>query len=168
MLYIIRHGQTDFNRDGIAQGQMSTPLLTEKGQNQILKVAQHLSNKGIKFDQAFSSDLKRAIQSLEIIQKHIIFPKVTLDRNLRENDQGELSGQSYKSVKWTQYQELLSSGKTEFPMFSPQPESPIKIRERVFQFFKKIPISENTLVVTHGGIIRNYLALLKNITLEDY
>ncbi|PIR55435.1 hypothetical protein COU74_01080 [Candidatus Peregrinibacteria bacterium CG10_big_fil_rev_8_21_14_0_10_36_19] len=168
MLYIIRHGQTDFNRDGIAQGQLNDPVLTEKGRRQILKVAEYLSKKGIKFDQAISSDLQRATQSLEIIQKNIHISKISFDKNLRENDQGELNGQSYESEKWKKYQELLSNGEIKFPIFSPPPESPVKIRDRVLRFFKKIPLSENILVVTHAGIIRNYLAILKNITLEDY
>lgn len=56
-LYIVRHGETDWNRMRRIQGQLDVPL-NETGLEQAMLVAEAL--RGIPFVKAFSSDLQRA------------------------------------------------------------------------------------------------------------
>lgn len=62
-LYMVRHGQTYFNRYGKLQGWSEAPL-TPEGERQCRSSAE--SMKGLKFGAAFSSDLRRAQDSLKI------------------------------------------------------------------------------------------------------
>ena len=64
MIYIVRHGQTDWNVEGIYQGRIDIPL-NKTGIEQAKKTKEEL--KGIKFDKVFSSPLKRAIETAQII-----------------------------------------------------------------------------------------------------
>jgi bisphosphoglycerate-dependent phosphoglycerate mutase len=56
-VYLVRHGETDANREGIIQGQMDTPL-NNRGEQQAKLVGEAL--RSIPFDTAYSSDLARA------------------------------------------------------------------------------------------------------------
>lgn len=56
-VYLVRHGETDANRDGIIQGQLNTPL-NDLGRKQASLVGEGL--RSIPFDIAYSSDLDRA------------------------------------------------------------------------------------------------------------
>ena len=64
-LYLVRHGETEWNKTGIVMGQLDSPL-TEAGLGQAKTTAQEL--KGVNFDAIFSSDLHRAHKTAEIIK----------------------------------------------------------------------------------------------------
>ena len=86
-LYLIRHGESIGNELGISQGQRNDLSLTEKGRDQAKRIAKKLANE--KIDAIYSSDLKRANDTAEIIGKsHNIL--TTLDKRLRERDFGDL------------------------------------------------------------------------------
>jgi uncharacterized phosphatase len=63
MIYAVRHGQTDLNRDGRLQGRNGLPL-NDKGRKQAERLREQLS--GIKFDYVYSSPQKRALETAEI------------------------------------------------------------------------------------------------------
>lgn len=76
-LYIIRHGETDWNKQRRLQGQSDTEL-NEYG----IRLAQITGEalKDIRFDHIFSSPLKRAYRTAEIIRDGRTVPIVTDDR----------------------------------------------------------------------------------------
>lgn len=168
MLFIVRHGETDFNQQGIAQGHLQDPILTDKGKRQIANVAQYLAKQKLSFDNVLTSDLKRAIESWKIIEPFIDYKEYTIDPKLREKFQGQLEGEKYESQDWKIYQKALDRADMDFPMFEPQPESPLDFRHRVVAAIEDINLEEHTLIVTHGGFMRNYLAHLKGIELDEY
>jgi broad specificity phosphatase PhoE len=160
-LYIVRHGQTEWNVDSIIQGQKDSAL-TKKGVVQAEATAQKLKN--IKFDAIFSSDLSRAQRTAEIIK---------LDRDLavqtshllRERSFGHYEGMAaaeYEVVTRHLLEKLQSLSEEESWnfKFGDDVESDqelldrflIKLREIAVAFSGKI-----VLVVTHGGGIRNFL-----------
>lgn len=65
MIYVVRHGQTDINKEGRLQGRAGLPL-NEHGIEQAKGLRGKL--KDIKFDYIFSSPQERAIQTAEIAQ----------------------------------------------------------------------------------------------------
>ena len=63
-LYIIRHGETEWNVIKRFQGQLNTPL-TEKGMEKLRKTGKKLEN--VLFDEVYTSELGRTVASAEII-----------------------------------------------------------------------------------------------------
>lgn len=92
IIYFVRHGQTDWNKQLLIQGRLDNPL-NECGRKQVAKTGELLKAKGINFDVVLSSPLSRAKESAEIIksilninQETIIYP------NAIEREFGEAEG----------------------------------------------------------------------------
>ncbi|KAG1852557.1 phosphoglycerate mutase-like protein [Suillus tomentosus] len=88
-LFVIRHGETEWNRARIIQGQADSQL-NDLGETQAAMTGEAL--KAIHFDKAFTSDLSRASKTAEIILQH--HPDVILvkGQDLRERFMGKLQG----------------------------------------------------------------------------
>lgn len=87
-VYLIRHGQTLFNKQKKIQGFCDSPL-TDLGIKQVEIARKHIDELSMKFDEAYSSTSERAIDTLKIITD-IDFKT---DKNLREWNFGELEGE---------------------------------------------------------------------------
>lgn len=92
MIYVIRHGQTDLNKDGKLQGRQGLPLNGNGiGQAEILKE----KLKDINFDLIFSSPQERAVQTAKIA----VGGEVIIDGRLDVLDLGEADGMMKSEVK---------------------------------------------------------------------
>jgi broad specificity phosphatase PhoE len=89
LLCLVRHGQTDWNLEGRYQGQSDVPL-NERGRAQAQALASQLQ--GERFASIYSSDLKRAKETADIVAVPLCLPVISEPR-LREIDQGEWEGQ---------------------------------------------------------------------------
>ena len=97
-LYIIRHGETDWNLKGIHQGHMDSPL-TKEGEHQTQLLGTRFAAQGIRFDAIYTSDLGRAMQSTSNICREIgQEPIVQKDPRLRERALGWLEGLTYGQI----------------------------------------------------------------------
>ena len=92
MIYVVRHGQTDLNKERKIQGRMGLPL-NEYGMEQAKGLRDEL--KDINFDYVFSSPQKRAIQTAEIITGQ----KAIIDERLDVYDVGEADRVPIKELK---------------------------------------------------------------------
>lgn len=86
-LYVLRHGESDYNLQGKFQGQVNT-LLNQTGINQANKTKKEL--KHIKFDIVISSPLSRAVETTKIVTN--INP--IIDKRIIERSFGKLEGKS--------------------------------------------------------------------------
>ena len=94
MIYIVRHGETNYNVEGRYAGRIDVPL-NDNGIKQAYLIKEKL--KDIKFDKVFSSPLKRAYETATIIcgDKYNIIK----DDRLIERSNGELEGRLKKEIK---------------------------------------------------------------------
>ncbi|MBU1084964.1 MAG: histidine phosphatase family protein [Candidatus Beckwithbacteria bacterium] len=163
-LYIVRHGETDWNVKKKMQGQLDIPL-NQNGIKQAQSAAKRLAK--VKFDEAFSSDLSRARRTAEIIT---LEHKLTIQahRALRERSFGDFQGktaiQYRKALKdvLDQYEALIEKEKLKFKM--PYGiENWEKVMIRFIGFLRRIAVSypqKTVLIATHGGLIRHFLIKL--------
>jgi broad specificity phosphatase PhoE len=90
-LYIIRHGETDHNRNRVMQGHGANPL-NDRGIAQIARLADRLSRERV--DRIIASDLLRTVMTGAIIAARTAAP-LTYDALLRERNPGDLTGLPY-------------------------------------------------------------------------
>lgn len=154
MIYFIRHGETDYNKQKRYQGQLDIPL-NENGISQAELARDELA--GFVFDEIYSSPLLRAKKTAEIINEKqgatLIF-----DDRLKEIFGGESQGQCIHD--WPEEKiKLLHENPKSFGA-----ESYEELCARVESFFKEIENSDkNILIVSHGGVYRAIYRYLNNI-----
>lgn len=141
MIYIVRHGQTDWNLEGRYAGRIDIPL-NDKGIEQAKIIREELKN--IKFDKVFSSPLIRAYKTAQIICDN----EIIKDDRIIERSNGELEGK------------LKTEIMIEIDFNDPNEknyniESIIDFRKRIKNFFDEITTNyegKNILIVTHAGV----------------
>ena len=94
MIYIIRHGKTELNKNNVLQGRSNCPL-NEKGVRQAEEAAKMLRQRGVTFDYVFTSPLIRAVQTAEIVAPGV---KAVTDERLIEMDYGPYEGAGLKNL----------------------------------------------------------------------
>lgn len=148
-LYVLRHGETEYNKEGRFQGQNNISL-NEEGKKQAEETKKELQN--IKFDKVFVSPLKRAIETAKIVVPNY---KIEIDNRIIERSFGKLEGE--KSI--IDYEERIKE-------FGIESIEDLEKRVKCFlkEIFKKAKKEENILVVTHGGVAQIINKLLE----EDY
>lgn len=142
MIYIVRHGQTDWNKEKRIAGRADIEL-NMQGVLQAEQTAAKL--KDVNFDAVFSSPLKRTLQTAQIITK---LPVITDDR-LIERSNGELEGKLAKYMP----KDINFNDENEKRF---NIENIKDFRKRIFDFWQDITNNykgKNVLVVTHSGVI---------------
>ena len=161
MIYLVRHGQTDWNFNKKIQGQTDIPL-NENGQMQAKKTSENISK--YKIERIISSDLSRAKETAEIINEKIGL-NIELDERLREVEYGDYEGKCYG--KFTE--EDWNKFNRDPEIFNGEPR--YDVYKRVKSFFDELDDDKNILIVTHGGIIRMMKYFEKNrenFNFEEY
>src|SRR5512140_799505 len=95
-LWLVRHGETDWNRRGLCQGQADIPL-NETGLAQARQTAAMLRQAGQKFAAIYSSPLMRARRTAEETAGALGL-EVCFDARLGEIHQGEWQGKNYDAM----------------------------------------------------------------------
>lgn len=167
MLVLIRHCETDWNAVGRMQGHTDT-ILNEHGRQQALDLCDQLGPLGI--TTIFTSDLKRALQTSQIIALRLGAPVVT-DRRLRECGFGTLEGMTFAEAVRQYPNPHLYPFNIRFYTNESQPydfsayggEGKAEVLKRHLEFVQEIGKSrpgENVLVVGHGTGLNTLLAAL--------
>ncbi len=140
-IWLVRHGQTDWNRRGLLQGWVDTPL-NETGKGQARALAPNLD--GRSFAGVWSSDLSRAVDTALLA-----YGEPVQTDALRELDFGEIQGLSWQGLSDEVRAEMFA-----FDDFvAPGGESHEQMRDRVVGFLAGLAAGAH-LIFTHGGVIR--------------
>lgn len=151
-IYLVRHGETDWNLEKRLMGQKEIPL-NAHGREQAAELKNKLQD--INFDICFSSPLTRAKETAEIICKEKV--PITFDKNLLERNIGELEGKTVDDIKY------FYNNKTV--------ETDEEMLSRAKNFLEKLKNSnyKTVLVVSHNGLLKNLRhCLLKKSGSVDY
>ena len=170
-LYLVRHGETQWNLQRIMQGHQDSPL-TQNGLKQAAALAQEL--KKITFAHVVSSDLLRARRTAEIIAAdHKLVIKTS--QFLRETYLGRFEGKSVEHFK-SQLKDALEHRESlptdqglKYPLEKGL-ETYHQAATRMLTFLREVSLAypgKNVLVVSHGGAIRSTLIKLGFATIRE-
>lgn len=164
-LYIIRHGQTEWNVEGRLQG-WNNSNLTEEGRLNAEKLADRLED--IDFDFIYSSTQQRAIDTANIIKGNRNKDIIKLDE-LKEIGFGTWEGMAINMIN-EKHGESFDTYLNRPHLYQPMDgESFQDIFKRAEKALKKIikQGGENILIVSHGVTIKVLTAIIKGIPLEE-
>ncbi|MEK7450019.1 MAG: alpha-ribazole phosphatase [Planctomycetota bacterium] len=168
-LYLIRHGETNFNKNYRYCG-ITDPPLNKKGISQAKKLARQLKNTPI--DLVYVSPLRRADQTAQIIFNRKL--KIITAPALREINFGRWEGLNYNEVM-VKYQSRLKKWLLNpWAVCPPGGENLKRFRKRILFFLKKYILPqrkkgiENIALVTHGGVIKIIYSDFKKNRSHDF
>ena len=160
-IYLVRHGETEWNVKHITQGQ-SNSSLTENGIEQAEETAEKL--KDVEFNVIFSSDLSRAHKTAEIVKlnREII---IQTSKLLRERSYGSFEtkhADEFRNTLKDKLKERESLSDSEYSSFrlATDVETDDELMTRFIRQLREIAVAypnKNVLVVTHAGCIKNFL-----------
>lgn len=173
-LWLIRHGQTDWNKEGRYQGQLDIPLNAE-GLLQAEEAAGRIIASGKRFSAIYSSDLLRARQTAEIVARRLSL-EIQLDTRLREIHLGHWQGRLHAEVR--KERSAASATMTDTTQVAdpnvphaPGGETVTQVAERACQAVDSIihryP-QGSVIVVAHGVVIASLLCAARGVPLCDF
>lgn len=152
-LFLIRHGQTEWNVARLAQGHSDIPL-DNTGEDQVRRLANAFQ--GRRFSHVFTSDLKRSYKTAEPLAE-VTRAELVATTDLRERSFGEWEGKPYEAIRAG----VLASACPSHEFVPPGGESMVTVRERLQTWLQRLELGhENLAIVSHGGSCSLLLALL--------
>ncbi len=168
--YLVRHGETEWNRTGRMQGHTGVPLSAE-GRRQASLLGERL--RSVEFAAVYCSDLPRAAETARIIAAGRDLA-IRDESDLREFSYGEWEGLTLEEVE-TRYPgalaERIEAGGN-LGWTAPGGESAVDAIRRVRRFTMRasesLAAGENILVVAHGGSLRALAVCLLDLADSDF
>lgn len=155
IICLIRHGQTNWNKQKLIQGRINNPL-NEEGINQVTEVGQILKEKDPNWDIIIASPLDRAIHSAQIIKEKLgIKNDIIINNDVIERDFGKAEGEPiteyiYDKIKHDDVEGL---------------EKSYELQERAYNALldiaKKYP-GKKILIATHSHFIKGFFTKISN------
>ena len=164
-IYLLRHGEIETNGERRYIGIIDLPLnINGFAQANKLKIF----FQDVSLDKIYCSNLKRCVQTAEIIAKKR-FTQIEMLSELREINMGEWEGKSFREIKEKFPKEFISR-LDEIENFKPNGgESFKECQLRAMNIFDIIvkADSENIVIVAHAGINRSIIASLLGVPLKN-
>ncbi len=163
-LIVLRHGMTDWNRDGRLQGQADPPL-NEMGREQARRAAEMPALAHCRA--VYSSDLKRAVETASIVAERLKIP-IHIDHRLREIHQGHWEGMLVEEVQqrfpieWAAHEKEPQT----FPIPGGEAVADVAARMRAVadEIAARHP-RETIAIVAHGLSLATLLCLAQGISI---
>lgn len=171
ILIIVRHGQSVWNLENRFTGEVDVAL-TPLGEEEARKAGQLL--KTYRIDEAYTSVLKRAIQSLDIIliETNNTSLPVTKSSALNERNYGELQGLNKEETEKLYGAQQVLQWRRSYEIAPPGGESLKNTYDRVIPYYlkeiePKLKVEKNILIVAHGNSLRALMMFLEKISPEE-
>ena len=193
-LVLIRHGQSEWNKKNLFTGWRDVDL-SEQGKKEAKKAGQELKKRQIRFHCAFSSALKRAIHTMDIVLKEMNLSSIPILKawQLNERHYGALQGQNRQDVinqygakqvqTWRRSFEIPPPPLKDHQVLNtpelykslknpPKAESLKDTLKRVIPYVKQkvcpeIQKEKSVLISAHGNSLRAIIKTLENISDQD-
>ena len=157
----ITHGATVHTMDGIISDTEKFPKINDIGEEEIERVCEYLTKRGVHYDKIYTSSSTRCIQSAQIVAK--LFKKRITTIELPPRKLGEWSGQSFNDI----YDEFGTQSVAITPKGG---EGLVEFNARVAALIEKL-IEENKgnriIVVTTPDVVQSAIAHTLNLTPEN-
>jgi 2,3-bisphosphoglycerate-dependent phosphoglycerate mutase len=169
-LVLTRHGESQFNAKSLWTGTWDVPL-TEKGRQEAVKVAHVI--KDLKPAVAFTSNLSRATETLEIILTTNHWkPKVYADARLQERDYGELTGMNKWVVEERYGEAQFNKWRRGWDEPVPGGETLKKVYQRVVPYYDEhilpqLKHGKTVLITAHGNTLRALMKYLDDLSTAE-
>lgn len=157
-IYVLRHGQTNWNVEGRLQGKTDIPL-NETGIEQAKEASKQIED--LKIDFAICSPLIRAKQTAGIVIGDRNIP-IVYDERIIERAFGEVEGKSYKDFDMSKFYNFYNNEECEKYKVEPIKE----VYEKVKSFLEELKEKEqgkDILLITHAATIRVIDAYFKGV-----
>lgn len=172
-LILVRHGESDWNLKNLFTG-WRNPDLTEKGVGEARATGQKLKAAGLVPELFYTSALKRAQHTLDLILEEMGILNLTITRNvaLNERDYGDLSGLNKDDAraKWGEEQVLV--WRRSFDVPPPGGESLKDTAARTLPYYEaeilpQLKAGRTILVAAHGNSLRALVMAIEGLTPDE-
>ena len=172
LLVLVRHGQSDWNLKNLFTGWRDVDL-TEKGVAEAREAGHKLKAQGIKFDVAFTSVLKRAQRTLDLMLTELGQTTIPVfkDQALNERDYGDLVGLNKDDARKKWGEEQVHIWRRSYDVAPPGGESLRDTAARVLPYYireilPRVLRGDRVLVSAHGNSLRALVMVLDKHTPE--
>lgn len=170
-LVIVRHGQSQWNLENRFTGWVDVDL-SPAGEAEAKKAGEKLKN--YKFDEAFTSDLKRAQRTLGIILDEINQKKIPVENNfaLNERKYGDLQGLNKDECRKKFGDDQVKQWRRSFDVPPPNGESLKDTADRVLPYYHakiepELRKGKNILISAHGNSLRALMMYLEKLDKDE-
>jgi 2,3-bisphosphoglycerate-dependent phosphoglycerate mutase len=172
LLVLVRHGQSDWNLKNLFTGWRDVDL-TDKGVSEAREAGRKLKGQGINFDVAYTSVLKRATRTLELMLEELGQSKIPVikDQALNERDYGDLVGLNKDDARKKWGEEQVHIWRRSYDIAPPGGESLRDTLARTLPYYvteilPRVLRGERVLVAAHGNSLRALVMVLDKHTPE--
>ncbi|HEU5290439.1 MAG TPA: 2,3-diphosphoglycerate-dependent phosphoglycerate mutase [Cyclobacteriaceae bacterium] len=170
-LVIVRHGQSEYNRQNKFTGQLDIPL-SKFGEKEAIVAGRKMLRENLRFHNFFTSGLIRAYSTIEIILNELGLPKtqtlIIRTDAFNERNYGELEGMNKTKAAQKYSEEQIHKWRRGFSSKPPGGESLEDTYKRVLAYYQKnveplLKKGKNILMVAHGNSLRALMMYLEKI-----
>ncbi len=172
LLVLVRHGQSEWNLKNLFTGWRDVDL-TDKGVTEAREAGRKLKAQGLKFDVAYTSALKRAQRTLDLMLEEM-GQTIPIIKNLalNERDYGDLSGLNKDDARKKWGEEQVHIWRRSYDIAPPGGESLKDTLARTLPYYvteilPRVLRGERVLVAAHGNSLRALVMVLEKLSPEQ-
>src|SRR6266568_5347887 len=173
LLVLVRHGESEWNLTNLFTGWKDVDL-TENGVKEARNAGRKLKAQGIRFDVGYTSALKRAQRSLDLILEEMGQSSIPVIKNLalNERDYGDLSGLNKDDARKKWGEQQVHVWRRSYDVPPPGGESLKDTLARTLPYYVQeiLPCvlrGERTLVAAHGNSLRALIMVLEKLSPKE-
>lgn len=173
LLVLVRHGQSEWNLKNLFTGWRDVDL-TEQGVKEAREAGRKLKAQGLTFDVAYTSALKRAQRTLDLmlVEMGQAGLPVVKDLALNERDYGDLSGLNKDDARKKWGEEQVHIWRRSYDVAPPGGESLKDTLARTLPYYvtdilPRVLRGERVLVAAHGNSLRALVMVLERLSPEQ-